>query len=201
MSHKQNKIDKDAIASVLLKYLRPSQMVQTTLLNHLKNEQLEGCAVVGREERKIDLKMQRAIFVGHSTFKNGDEFQEVYAATRWFKLQVQGLRDLLFQVDGVSDLDTALEGRDDGPEVPAIISQTANTGSQVDVDNVLGLTGVEINDDWNPASGNVPQEQANTGGAAVVDEWARGNLCIRLIANVQNSNVNKKNCQSGIAPS
>ena len=102
-----------------------------------------------RELRKINQKMQTAIIVHHEAFKNGDDFLEVHAVERWFKLQV-GALELIFTPEEVSDLDTAMGEEEEGPEMPAIILQTVNAGAQVNVDKVLGLPGVEVDDDHEP---------------------------------------------------
>jgi len=145
--------------------------------------------------------MHMAIIVHHKAFKNGDEFQEVYAVARWFKLQVEGPCDLIFQPEEVSDLDTALGDEEEGQEMPAIILQSMNMGVRIDVDEVLGLPGVDVDDDRNPAPENVPQGNAGAKGACVFGEWGHGGLCNRLIASTQNPNVNLRNHPPGMTPS
>ena len=194
-------ISKDTIVSVLLRYLHPSHLVQMTFPNQLNGQRLEGCVVVGRQERKINRKMQTAIIVHHEAFKNEDRFQEVYAVAQWFKLQVEGPRDLIFQPEEVSDLDTALGDEEEGQEMPAIILQRANTGIRIEVDEVLGLPGVDVDDDRNPAPENVPHDQADGEGVCVYGEWGHGGLCYRLIAGAQNSNANLRNFPPGVTPS
>ena len=84
MSHKQKEFEKDAIVSVLLKYLHPSQLVQAVFPNRHDKQRLVGCVVVGQEPRKIRKKMQPAILAHHERFKIDDRFQELYMVPHWF---------------------------------------------------------------------------------------------------------------------
>ena len=185
MSVTNRTICKDPVVSVLLCYLYPSQLVQTTFPNQVNGQKLKECVVVGRELRKINQKMQTAIIVHHEAFKNGDDFLEVHAVERWFKLQV-GALELIFTPEEVSDLDTAMGEEEEGPEMPAIILQTANASAQVNVDKVLSLPGMEVDDDCKPAPENIPQSQAVPDGQCMFGEWGHGRFCNRMIASAQN---------------
>ena len=138
MSVTSNTIGKDAIVSVLLPILHPLQLVQTTFPSCMNDQRLEGCVILRQEEKKINQKMQTAIIIHHKAFKAGGEFVEVNAAKQWFKLQVQGPQELLFQPEELSDLDTIMEDEEEGPEMLDIILQTRH-GTKICLQNFCHL--------------------------------------------------------------
>ena len=81
----------------------------------------------------------------------------------WFKTQAQGPDELSFSFEEVSEQETTVVDKEDGSEMLNLILQFANAGSQVDVEDVLGLAGVEVDNGVQPASGNVPGVNADEG--------------------------------------
>ena len=156
MSQEQKTFDKDAIVSVLLKYLHPSQLVWAVFPNRHDKQRLFGCVVVGQEPRKIRKKVQPAILVRHERFKTNGQFQELYAVPRWFQLEGPASEETPVSSETSSDLETIVEEEEVHQEMPPVILQHANTGAPFDVDEIIGLPGVEVDDDCMPAPENTP---------------------------------------------
>ena len=71
----------------MIKCLHPFRLVSSTLPNTTANFRLEGCTVVGKDNKVVNRKEKAVIVVHHDDFKTTDgESEDIYALPRWFKI-------------------------------------------------------------------------------------------------------------------
>jgi len=96
MARQKKTLGKDAVVSVLLKYVHPSEHIRNKYNNLLPNQALQNCTVLRQEVKRISGRNQLAIVVRHPEFMDGDSPIELYASKRWFRIQEEGPADFFF---------------------------------------------------------------------------------------------------------
>ena len=100
--HSGKRLGKDAKVSVMTKYLHPSRLINEVLQNYESNHRLNNCIVVRMEEKKVNRCNQLVMVLKHKDFKTNDgEPEEIYAVTRWCKVEEEGPSDLFFDTDNL----------------------------------------------------------------------------------------------------
>jgi len=178
MVHCKKTLGKDAIVSMLLRYIHPSEHVRSKYTNPLPNQSLENFTVLHQEVKKISGRNQLAIIICHPDFMDGDTPIELYAMKRWFKVQEEGPADFFFTVPAGMDNTEVPERieQDAKQEMLAIILQLAERGARVKMHDLLGI-GVMVDDDEEPVPENIP---GNTppNNDVVYNGWSRHqNIC------------------------
>ena len=131
MAHLSGKrLGKDAKVSVMTKYLYPSRTINEVLQNYESNHRLNNCIVVRMEEKKVNRRNQLVMVLKHKDFKTNDgEPEEIYAVTRWCKVEEEGPSDLFFDTDNLDGRSGSFVSESgEALEVPAIVEQINTRG-------------------------------------------------------------------------
>jgi len=167
MARRKKTLGKDAVVSVLLKYVHPSEHIRNKFVNPLPNQVLQNCTVLRQEVKKIHARNQLAIVIRHPEFMDGDSPIELYATKRWFKIQEEGPADFFFTQPAATANTEVPE--EEEQEMPAAILEQAERGGTLEVEDYLGM-GLTVDNDKEPAPENVP---TNTDRSEVAyDGWA-----------------------------
>jgi len=167
MAHWKKTLGKDAIVSVLLKYVHPSEHIRNKYINPLPNQALQNCTVLRQEVKKIHGRNQLAIVVRHPKFMDGDSLIDLYATKRWFKIQEEGPADFFFTQPRPTV--NAEVPEEEEEEMPAAILEQAKRGGMLEVEDYLGM-GLAVDDDKEPAPENVPTNTNH--GEVAYNGWA-----------------------------
>ena len=175
---------KDAIVSILLKYIHPSEHIRAAYPNQGNGQRLDGCCVLRREVKKIRRTDQLAIVVSHESFPN----TELYCVERYAKVTTEGPADYLF--DNVVVEAVAEEGDRPGDaqqvpqqDVPILMPAVCRRNFRADDPDLLAAVdagAIEIDDDNEPVPENIPQEgQQDQNECEFNDEWGHEGICFR----------------------
>jgi len=82
MAHQKKMLSKDAIVSVLLKYVHPSEHIRNKYSIMLPNQALQNCTVLHQEVKYINGKNQLAIVICHLEFMDGHSLIKLHATKR-----------------------------------------------------------------------------------------------------------------------
>ena len=189
---------KNAVVSIPIKYLHPSQHIRNAFPNPLHRQRLENCTVLRQEEKKINRRDQLAVVVKHDDFTDDDNNHiELYAVSRWFKVTTEGPSDLFFHAPGEGA--TADDGEeDDGAMNPAELA-TAFAGLRADELAAALPSNVNVNDDTQPAPENVPTANDNP-SAATFGDWGHDGGCYRRGSGVGQTQARIQNFPPDIVP-
>ena len=83
---------KDAIVSILLKYIHPSEHIRTSHPNPGNGQRLDGCSVIRREVKKVRRSDQLCLIVSHEAYPG----VELYCVERYTKVTTEGPADYFF---------------------------------------------------------------------------------------------------------
>ena len=78
------------VVSIQIRYLHPSLHIKNKYPNPQNGQKLENCTVLRQEVKRINRRDQTAVVVTHEDFKDGDDFIELHAVPRWFKVTKEG---------------------------------------------------------------------------------------------------------------
>jgi hypothetical protein len=79
----------DAIVSIPLKFLHPSEYIRETFPNRISNQKLENCRILQQEQILICRQQHLAVVVSHELFPN----KELYCVERYAKVTKEGPPD------------------------------------------------------------------------------------------------------------
>jgi hypothetical protein len=82
-------LGKDAIISVLSKFIHPSEHIRKAFLNPEKGHRLEGCQVIRQEVKTINRKEQLAVVFHHPEFSSNGDPIDLYAVQKYCKIIVK----------------------------------------------------------------------------------------------------------------
>ena len=193
-SKNKKRFGKGAKVSCMIKYLHPSRLVSSTLPNTTANFRLEGCTVVGRDNKVINRKEKPVFIVHHEDFKTTDgEPEDIYALPRWFKIIEEGPSEDFFGVssstNGANPTNSG-NAEDEEQESPAIVHEINRRGRVVESD-LANLNGqVQIDDDNAPAPENIPSPEDERGTNDTFDMgWGHDGVCCRRQAEGHNTDA------------
>jgi hypothetical protein len=159
---------KDALVSIQLKYLHPSEHIRRVFPNPQNRQRLEGCKVVELANRRINGKVQPAVVVVHDSIPG----VQLYAVVRWFKVDQQGPPEGFF----VSGSPPVVE-EGELAEVPEEINCLNEAGiAPADIEDIRA--NFSIDDDNEPAPENVP-DPFDFSSDNVFTEWHHDGTCYR----------------------
>ena len=147
------KIGKDALISVLARFVHPSKHIRDKYPNTWKDERLQNCRVTAQGKKVVNRKEQLCFL-----FEN-DDFPgiELYATQRYCKLEVAGPSDLLF--DNAS-FTAVVEGQE-VVQPPSRISELDRLElSEIELAE-LRADGLQVDHDTLPAPENTPTAPSN----------------------------------------
>ena len=137
---------KDAIVSILAKFIHPSEHIRRAYTNLENNQRVENLQVVRRGIAKISRKDKAAIFFVSDAFKTSDgELIELYAVPRYVVIKEEGPEYLFFE--NPTQNVVAQEGPMEMPFQVGVISRRQVLES--DVAELRGL--LDMDDDAMPS--------------------------------------------------
>ena len=197
MAPKKLSLGKDAVGSCLLKYLHPSHVIREHFDNRKTNQRLSELKVVGQEMRLVNRRQQMVVVTTHHSLNRDRAPIKVYCAKRWFKVDVEGPKELFF---GYYQETIQEEKEEEREMVPEIVERYQNL-SRFATHQVLDLKGVmDIDDDNDPAPENIPtntEPSTNT----VFNEWGDNGVCQRKAVGAINVGATVKNMLRDAKPS
>lgn len=179
------RIGKDALISVLARFVHPSKHIRDKYPNTWKDERLQNCRVTAQGKKVVNRKEQLCFL-----FEN-DDFPgiELYATQRYCKLEVAGPSDLLF--DNAS-FTAVVEGQE-VVQPPSRISELDRLElSEIELAE-LRADGLQVDHDTLPAPENTPTAPSNNSDVQY-GAWGSVPLCPRVSQGCPNVRAKMKNC-------
>ena len=173
--------------SVLVRFLKPSRIVESVLVNVEKRHRLEGLLCVRQGLQDVNKKEQMCLWFRHEKFSS-----EVYCVKRFAKVTKNGPVATRFPRDDelvvvgppADDAAGAVEGE---PRVPTIKATTRF--DKEDIENAIA-GGYDVDDDNDPAPENANKEYQNLKREDHGQTWGDVRECNRKKDN--NTNVRPK---------
>lgn len=176
---------KDAIVTVLTKYLHLKKLVADKFINRTTTDKLEGCRITKREEKKVTRQNQLVVFLTHKLFPQGD----IYCVKRFAKVTKEGPSDFFY--DGVAT-EVANDAEGGAPDevqlnqveilvkTPAICFQKFRSDNpELAAAQEEGI--IEVDDDNLPVEENIPTDETSLDGIYEA-EWGHDNICQHMKA-------------------
>ena len=188
---------KDAIVSILLKYIHPSEHIRAAYPNQGNGQRLDGCRVLRREVKKIRRADQLAIVVRHDAFPD----IELYCVERYAKVTTEGPPDYFFDNVMVEAVDEGGDRPGDGQEVPQehvpiLTPAVCRRNFRADDPDLLAAVdagAIEIDDDNEPVPENIPQPTDQGGNECEFsDVWGHEGICFRRQTGAANRGASLK---------
>lgn len=189
----KKRFGKGAKVTCMLKYLHPSQLISSTLPNTTANFRLEGCTVVGRDNKVVNWKEKPVIIVHHEDFKTTDgEPEDIYALPRWFKIIEEGPSDEFFSDSSSMNVANPVNsGNVEEVEAPTVVHEINRRGRVIESDlaNLMGQ--VQIDDDNSPAPENIPSSEEDERGTNTTFDcgWGHDGVCYHHQAKGHNTDA------------
>lgn len=169
-----------ATCSALKRLLHPSRLIEAKYPNKTFHERLDGLLVIGKDEKRINGKMQTAVLFRHDDFP--DDNTILYCVPRFVKVHLEGTPEEFFDQaedngvnNGVVIGNVGVEVDDnDIVEVPTV---TAHGDHAEDIAR-LRAQGYDVDDDNDPAPENEPNARNND--ILQYDAWGSRMVCMRM---------------------
>ena len=175
----------DAHVWCLSRFIHPSALIRDKFPNPVRGHKLDDMIVRRQEEKTINRKQVLAIVCIHESFKENDQYQELYAAPRYMHITQEGPEDSFFGIVPVAvQEDTSLvEGTS---TLPSEV-QGALCASPTDEDIALVRgQGIMVDDDNDPAPENQPNVNETT--SSVFGDWDHfTGICPRKMEAITNT--------------
>ena len=175
----------DAHVWCLSRFIHPSALIRDKFPNPVRGHKLDDMIVRRQEEKTINRKQVLAIVCIHESFKENDQYQELYAAPRYMHITQEGPEDSFFGIVPVAvQEDTSLvEGTS---TLPSEV-QGALRASPTDEDIALVRgQGIMVDDDNEPAPENEPTVNETTN--SVFGDWDHfTGICPRKMEAIPNT--------------
>ena len=172
---------KGAIVSALSRLIHPSEHIRNKFPNPVHGHQLAGCVTLRQEVKKVNHKDQLCLIVHHDDFKNDDDFIELHAVVKHWKVEVEGDPDLCF----TARVNPQVEQEGEPTPLPQAVDELL-TNQATTEETVEALHGVvDINDDNNPAPEHIP-EPNDISSSSIFGEWGHEGVCFRKQQGNQN---------------
>ena len=175
---------KDAIVSILLKYIHPSEHIRASHPNPGNGQRLDGCSVIRREVKKVRRTDQLCLIVSHEAYPG----VELYCVERYAKVTTEGPADYFFDnvvVNAVVEEEARPGEPQEQPQehVPVLMPAVCRRNFRPDDPDLL--TAVEagaigIDDDNEPVPENIPMpNHAQQNECEFSDQWGHEGICFR----------------------
>ena len=176
---------KDAVVSILTKYLHPSRYIREKFPNATSNHRLNGLVVLRMEHKLVSRKQQLTIVVRSEKFKDDEgRFIELHAVPRWFKVEQEGPDMYFFEKQGEHEGQAKEPQPNPMPEGLAERIGTIGILNDEDLHNLAG-SGITVDDDNQPLEENIPTNEP-TNRDVFAAEWGHDGICYRRQAGGQN---------------
>ena len=175
---------KDAVVSILLKFIHPSEHIRAKFPNQVNGQRLDGCCVLRREVKNIRKTDQLSLVVTHEAFPG----VELYCVERYAKVTREGPPDYFFDNVIVEADDEEEERAGDGEEVeeehvPVLMPAICRRNFRVDDPEILDAVDagiIEMDDDNEPVPENIPQPAHAEGNECEYSpNWGHDGICFR----------------------
>ena len=197
MTRRKKVLGKDAVVSVLAKYLHPSSLIREQYPNRVATLRIEGLVVIRQDSKVVTRRLQDVIVMKHEDFKENDEYIELHSLPRWLKVQQAPPQPFPEGAEAVEEQQEPEEPR----ELPsAVVAQIASAGV-VNSDHILSLvaSGVQVDDDNQPLEENIPQGGEDPSNV-FADSWGHNGICHRRQAGGQNVRASLVNFPQNFIP-
>jgi hypothetical protein len=183
MAPRNKTLCKNAIISVLSKFIHPSEHIRKAFLNPEKGHRLEGYQVIRQEVKTINRKEQLAVVFYHPKFSSNGDPINLYAVQNYCKIIVEGPADFFFTCPEAPT--EAVDEEQQPLELPREVMELV-ARTQVDNEDLGAIAAaVEIDDDNEPAPENRP-DHANL-PPDIFKEWGPVNFCYWKRENFRNT--------------
>ena len=116
--------------------------------------------------KKVNRKDQLYFVIHHDNFKTDDDFIELHEVVKHWKVEVEGDPDLCF----TARVNPQVEQEGEPTPLPQAVDELL-TNQATTEETVEALRGVvDIDDDNNPASENIPKPSDNS-SSSIFEEW------------------------------
>ena len=165
---------KGAIVSALSRFIHPSQHIRNKFPNPVHSHWLVDCVTLQQEVKKVNRKDQLCLVVRHDDFKNDDDFIELHAIVKHWKVEVEGDPDLCF----TARANPQVEQEGEPTPLPQAVDELLNNQATTE-ETLEALCGfVDIDDNNDPAPENIP-EPNDISSSSIFGEWGHEGVCFR----------------------
>ena len=172
---------KGAIVSAFSRFIHPSEHIRNKCPNPVHSHRLAGCVTLQQQVKKVNHKDQLCLVICHDDFKNDDDFIELHAVVKHWKVEVEGGPDLCF----TARVNPQVEQEGKPTPLPQAVDEL-HTNQATTEETVEALHGVvDINDDNDPAPENIP-EPNDISSSSIFGEWGHEGVCFRKQQGNQN---------------
>ena len=192
---------KDAVVSVLAKYLHPSKYIRDKWPNNWAHQRVAGLVVVRQEEKVVSRRKQLAIVVHSEQFKEGDEFIELHAVPHWVRIDEEGPSEYFFGSETTDQPGQTNQQGNPTTNIQDAVDQVSRRGGLTE-NNIQDLiaNGVTVDDDNLPLEENLPSNNNGGSGAVFSDSFGHDGICFRRQAGGQEVDASILNFPPKVRP-
>ena len=162
---------KGAIVSALSRFIHPSEHIRSKFPNPVHSHRLVGCFTLRQEVKKVNRKDQLC----------ADDFIELHAVVKHWKVEVEGDPDLCF----TARVNPQVEQEEEPTPLPQVVDELLNNQATTE-ETLEALRGVvDIDDDNDPAPENIPAP-TDISSSSIFGEWGHEGVCFRKQQGNQN---------------
>jgi hypothetical protein len=189
------KLGKDAVVSVLAKYIHPSEHIRRVHRNAVATLRIENLTVLRQDKRRINRKEKDVVvFVSEAYRTSVTEVPELYAVVRYVSVITEGPREHFF--DQTTEAGAAgAEGENPNPMPDEVIRISRRSITDEDMIELRGV--VQVDDDNEPVPENVPD--GNPTNSILAAEFGHSGVCPRRMMGAANNKA-KINFANNIHP-
>ena len=149
-------MDRDAIVSVLAKFVHPSEHIRKAYPNADTQLRLDDLLVLQMESKKVSRRKQLFIFFVSQLIKdNSGNNIELYNVKRYARVECEGLSKFFF--DSLNE--EVVEESAKNEELPSEILTIENRGTVLNDDvSMLCGTSIPVDNNNQPVEENIPRE-------------------------------------------
>ena len=138
------------------------------------------------QEKVVSRKKQLTIVVTSDEFKDGEDFVELHAVPRWFKVIEEGPAMYFFN-NNSEDIQEQEEEQVSIPIPEGIVERVSTIGTLAEnhIQDLIA-SGVSVDDDTLPLEENIPCTTEPQGNEIFRDTWGHDGICLRRQAGGQN---------------
>jgi hypothetical protein len=190
-----------AVVTILARLLHPRRLIQDTFRNMNKNKRLDGLMVLRLEVKKVGKKNIECVAVQSDEFKSGDTHIELHAATKHYKVVIEGPSEDFFVSEEDNEANTEVVAAQGDDLLPAAVIERVHL-MRLDDEDITALRGqVETDNDNDPLPENIPNANDNNNTECTfADQWGHGGTCYRKMEGIHDVNP-KLNVPIDVQPS
>jgi Transposase IS4 len=201
MPRTKKKMGRGAVVTILARMLHPRRLIQETFPNMNKNKRLGMLIVLRLEEKKIGKKNFECVVVQSDEVMSGDSHIELYAATKHYRVILEGPSDAYFHNEQEATLDNDIVEVQVQEMLPTAVMERVHL-TNFDEEEIAQIRGVvETDNDNDPLPDNIPNPNDNNNNECrFAEQWGHSGTCYRKMEGVLDMNP-KLNFSIGTQPS